>query len=65
MVRIEKKWYFQDDRLREYRAIDNPHERISFSDYEGKEMRIEEIADPKKWDKLFKKACKKIAKKLA
>lgn len=28
IVTINGKRYFQDDRLREYRAIDNPHDRI-------------------------------------
>jgi hypothetical protein len=29
-VRIQGRLYFQDDRLQEYRAVDNPCERISF-----------------------------------
>ena len=28
IVTIRGKKYFQDDRLREYRAVDNPHDRI-------------------------------------
>ena len=29
VVTIEGKQYHQDDRLREYRAVDNPHDRLS------------------------------------
>lgn len=25
-------WYFRDDRLREFRRVDNPHERITFDE---------------------------------
>jgi len=25
-------WYFRDDRLREFRRCDNPHERITFDE---------------------------------
>lgn len=31
-VEIAGVWYFRDDRLREYRRCDNPHERISFEE---------------------------------
>lgn len=30
IVMIDGKPYFRDDRLREYRAVDNPHDRIAF-----------------------------------
>jgi hypothetical protein len=29
-VQIGEKLYYRDDRLREFRAVDNPHDRISF-----------------------------------
>jgi hypothetical protein len=29
--KIDGKQYYRDDRLREYRRVDNPHERISFA----------------------------------
>lgn len=29
-VRLNGAWYFRDDRLREFRRCDNPHERITF-----------------------------------
>lgn len=29
-VRIGRKLYYKDDRLREFRAVNNPHDRISF-----------------------------------
>jgi hypothetical protein len=31
-VRIKGAWYFRDDRLREYRRVDNPHARITFDE---------------------------------
>ena len=30
IVLINGRAYFRDDRLSEYRAVDNPHERITF-----------------------------------
>jgi len=30
IVKIRGRRFFQDDRLREYRAVDNPHDRIPF-----------------------------------
>jgi hypothetical protein len=32
IVTIKGRRYFVDERLREYRAIDNPHVRISFDE---------------------------------
>lgn len=32
IVTIDGKPYFRDDRLREFRAVDNPHDRIAFQD---------------------------------
>jgi len=32
VVVIEGRRYFRDDRLEEFRAVDNPHERIAFDD---------------------------------
>jgi len=32
IVTIKGKQFFMDDRLREYRAVDNPHVRISFDE---------------------------------
>jgi len=29
IVTIRGKKYYQDDRLQEYRAVDNPHDRIA------------------------------------
>jgi hypothetical protein len=37
VVEIDGKEYFQDDRLQEYRAVDNPHERITFEEYAERE----------------------------
>jgi len=31
VVKIEGKKYYRDDRLEEFRAVDNPHDRIPFS----------------------------------
>ena len=31
-VWISGKEYYRDDRLREFRAVDNPHERITFDE---------------------------------
>ena len=32
IVTIDGKLCFRDDRLREFRAVDNPHDRIAFQD---------------------------------
>jgi hypothetical protein len=32
-VKIDGVWYFRDDRLGEFRCVDNPHERIGFGDH--------------------------------
>ncbi len=32
-VKIKGKLYYQDNRLEEFRAVDNPHDRIQFKDY--------------------------------
>jgi hypothetical protein len=32
IVKIESKHYFVDERLKEYREISNPHNRIRFED---------------------------------
>ena len=31
-VWIGNKQYYRDDRLKEFRAVDNPHERITFEE---------------------------------
>ena len=31
-VRIGRKLYYQDERLQELRAVENPHERITFEE---------------------------------
>lgn len=31
-VKLDGKWYFRDDWLREFRRCDNPHERITFDE---------------------------------
>lgn len=31
-VRIGEKLYYRDDRLREFRAVDNPHDRVIFKE---------------------------------
>lgn len=33
IVVIGGRWFFRDDRLEEFRAVDNPHERIAFDDF--------------------------------
>jgi hypothetical protein len=42
-VKINNKWYFQDNRLREFRAVDNPHDRITFKEYRQKGLTITEV----------------------
>ena len=37
IVEIDGKPYFQDDRLKEFRAVDNPHDRITFDDYDERD----------------------------
>ena len=37
IVEIEGKRFFRDDRLSEYRNVDNPHDRITFEDYAERE----------------------------
>lgn len=32
-VQMNGVWYFRDDRLREFRRVDNPHERITFDEF--------------------------------
>ena len=32
VVDIRGRCFFRDDRLREFRAVDNPHERLSFEE---------------------------------
>lgn len=32
-VKIGGKFYYQDDRLKEFRAIDNPHDRITYEKF--------------------------------
>lgn len=32
VVEIRGKWYYRDDRLREYRNVENPHDSLSFGD---------------------------------
>jgi len=44
---IGGKKYFKDDRLREFRNVENPHERISFKEYNEKDMRGKEILEKK------------------
>ena len=34
VVEIGGQKYFKDDRLQEFRAVDNPHDRILFKDYD-------------------------------
>ena len=34
MVEIGGQKYFKDERLQEYRAVDNPHDKILFKDYD-------------------------------
>jgi len=31
-VLLDGVWYVRDDRLREFRRVDNPHERITFDE---------------------------------
>ena len=42
-VRIGRKWYYQDDRLREFREEKNPHKRISFQEFREQGLRIQEV----------------------
>lgn len=37
IVEIDGKRFFRDDRLSEYRNVDNPHDRITFEDYAERE----------------------------
>jgi len=34
IVIIDGKMYYRDDRLLEFRAVDNPHDRICYEDFE-------------------------------
>jgi hypothetical protein len=36
-VRLNGIWYFRDDRLREFRRVDNPHERVTFDELSSPE----------------------------
>jgi hypothetical protein len=31
-VLLDGVWYFRDDRLREFRGVDNPHKRVTFAE---------------------------------
>lgn len=33
VVEIDGKHFFKDERLAEYRNVDNPHDRITFEEY--------------------------------
>ena len=35
IVTIDGKLYYRDDRLFEFRAVDNPHDRIRYEDLES------------------------------
>ena len=37
VVEIDGKHFFKDERLGEYRNVDNPHDRITFEDYAERE----------------------------
>lgn len=37
IVEIDGKEFFKDERLGEYRNIENPHDRITFEDYAERE----------------------------
>jgi hypothetical protein len=39
-VKIEGKVYYQDDRLREYRQVTNPHQRIRFDDIGDRKIEL-------------------------
>ena len=39
-VKINDKWYFQDNRLREFRAVDDIDDSISFAEYRSKNLMI-------------------------
>ena len=41
-VRIGEKWYYQDSRLSEFRNINNPHDRITFQEFQDKGLTIDE-----------------------
>lgn len=41
IVEIEGKRFYMDNRLQEYRAVDNPHHVISFEDQEA----IDDLAE--------------------
>ncbi len=45
IVKIEGKFYFQDDRLQEYRQTTNPHNRISYDELGDRE--VEEVEKKK------------------
>lgn len=37
-VTIKGREYFKDDRLREYRAVEDPHERVTFDEHEARAL---------------------------
>ena len=43
IVDIKGKMFYQDDRLKEFRAVDNPHERVTYKGFFVKP--IEEVID--------------------
>jgi len=67
-VKIGVKLYYKDDRLEEFRAVDNPHDRIHFSDRPSFETSAKKFckycSKPLKppYLEICKKCCKKIAK---
>jgi len=45
---IGGKEYFKDERLREFRNVENPHEKITFEEYNRKkDMKGKEILEKK------------------
>ena len=50
-VKIKDKWYFQDNRLQEFRAVDNPSDIITFQDYRNKKDLM--ITNTEKGDKIL------------
>ena len=46
IYRFRSERYYRDDRLREFRNVDNPHEVIPFDCYEGRVLQMKASGEP-------------------
>lgn len=47
IVKIKDKVYFDDDRLREFRNVCNPHDVITYEKYNTADLKLVELAEKK------------------